>query len=75
MSSKSHRYSTAIIDPSKVQIIKNFKTAIKRCSEELNDDVYKNYQKITHMSKIDALGERDKKENCEKELDQIQQDI
>ncbi len=30
--------------------------------------VHKEYQTITHVGKIDTMGKRNKKENCEKEL-------
>ena len=30
--------------------------------------VHKEYQQITHLSKIDTIGKKAKKENCEKEL-------
>ena len=32
------------------------------------ETVHKEYQKITHIQKIDTLGKKAKKENCEKEL-------
>jgi hypothetical protein len=30
--------------------------------------VHKEYQQITHIQKIDTIGKKSKKENCEKEL-------
>ena len=30
--------------------------------------VHKEYQEITHIQKIDTIGKKNKKENCEKEL-------
>lgn len=37
--------------------------------------VHKTYQEITHVQKIDTVGLRRKKENCESELKQIEKDI
>lgn len=37
--------------------------------------VHKTYQEITHVSKIDTVGLRRKKENCEQELKQLEKDI
>lgn len=37
--------------------------------------VHKEYQQITHLSKIDTIGKKAKKENCEKELAQLEKDI
>jgi hypothetical protein len=37
--------------------------------------VHKQYQEITHVQKIDTVGLRRKKENCEKELRQLEKDI
>ena len=37
--------------------------------------VHKTYQEITHVQKIDTVGLRRKKENCENELKQIEKDI
>lgn len=30
--------------------------------------IHKEYQELTHISKIDTLGKKNKKENCEKQL-------
>lgn len=37
--------------------------------------VHKEYQEITHIQKIDTIGKKNKKENCEKELAQLEKDI
>jgi hypothetical protein len=37
--------------------------------------VHKQYQEITHVQKIDTVGLRRKKENCEAELKQLERDI
>lgn len=37
--------------------------------------VHKTYQEITHIQKIDTVGLRRKKENCEAELKQLEKDI
>lgn len=47
------------------------KNGLKRKWEEIN----KEYQSITHISKIDTIGLKRKKENCEKQLAEIERDI
>ena len=37
--------------------------------------VHKEYQSITHVEKIDTIGLKRRKENCEKELAQLEKDI
>ena len=37
--------------------------------------VHKEYQTLTHKVKLDTLGIKNKKENCEKELAQLEKDI
>ena len=37
--------------------------------------VHKEYQEITHISKIDTIGKKSKKERCEAELAQLEKDI
>lgn len=37
--------------------------------------VHKEYQEITHISKIDTIGKKSKKERCEQELAQLEKDI
>lgn len=37
--------------------------------------VHKEYQTLTHKGKLDTLGIKNKKENCEKELAQLEKDI
>ena len=37
--------------------------------------VHKEYQELTHISKIDTLGKKNKKENCERQLAQLEKDI
>ena len=37
--------------------------------------VHKQYQELTHISKIDTLGKKNKKEGCERELAQLEKDI
>jgi len=39
------------------------------------ETVNKEYQTITHLRKIDTVGLKRKKENCEKELGQLEKDI
>lgn len=39
------------------------------------DNVNKEYQQITHISKIDTVGLKRKKEECERELAQIEKDL
>lgn len=37
--------------------------------------VHKEYQTLTHKSKLDTLGMKNKKETCERELQQLEKDI
>jgi len=37
--------------------------------------VHREYQTITHKGKLDTLGIKNNKENCEKELAQLEKDI
>ena len=37
--------------------------------------VHREYQTLTHKGKLDTLGTKNKKENCEKELMQLEKDI
>ena len=37
--------------------------------------VHREYQTLTHKGKLDTLGTKNKKENCEKELAQLEKDI
>jgi len=37
--------------------------------------VHKEYQTLTHKGKLDTLGLKNKKESCEKELQQLEKDI
>lgn len=37
--------------------------------------VHKKYQEMTHLSKLDTMGQVRKKEGCEKELAQLEKDI
>ena len=37
--------------------------------------VHKEYQTLTHKVKLDTIGLKDKYENCEKEMHQLEQDI
>lgn len=37
--------------------------------------VHKEYQTLTHKNKLDTIGLKDKYENCERELKQLEQDI
>lgn len=37
--------------------------------------VHKEYQTLTHKGKLDTLGIKNKKENCERELAQLEKDI
>lgn len=37
--------------------------------------VHREYQTLTHKSKLDTLGIKNKKENCERELHQLEKDI
>ena len=37
--------------------------------------VHREYQEITHISKIDTIGKKSKKERCEAELAQLEKDI
>ena len=37
--------------------------------------VHKEYQTLTHKGKLDTLGIKNKKENCERELQQLEKDI
>ena len=37
--------------------------------------MHKEYQSITHVEKIDTIGLKRRKENCEKELAQLEKDI
>ena len=37
--------------------------------------VHREYQTLTHKGKLDTLGVKNKKENCEKELAQLEKDI
>ena len=51
--------------------LKILREGLKKKWEEVN----KEYQSITHISKIDSVGLRRKKERCEKELAQIEKDL
>ena len=37
--------------------------------------VHKNYQEMTHLQKLDTMGQVRKKESCERELNQLEKDI
>lgn len=37
--------------------------------------VHKEYQTLTHKSKFDTMGLKNKKEDCERELQQLEKDI
>ena len=37
--------------------------------------VHREYQTLTHKGKLDTMGIKNKKENCEKELAQLEKDI
>lgn len=37
--------------------------------------VHREYQTLTHKGKLDTLGVKNKKENCEKDLAQLEKDI
>lgn len=37
--------------------------------------VHREYQTLTHKGKLDTLGIKNKKENCERELAQLEKDI
>jgi len=51
--------------------IKILRDGLKRKWEAVNRE----YQKITHISKLDSIGLRRRKEGCEKELTQIEKDL
>mmetsp|Transcript_1099 Transcript_1099/g.984 ORF Transcript_1099/g.984 Transcript_1099/m.984 type:complete len:270 (-) Transcript_1099:327-1136(-) len=51
--------------------VKILRAGLKKKWEEVN----KEYQTITHISKMDSVGLRRKKEKCEKELSQIEKDL
>jgi len=37
--------------------------------------VHKEYQTLTHKGKLDTMGIKNKKESCERELQQLEKDI
>ncbi len=51
--------------------VQELRQGLKRKWEAVNQE----YQKITHISKVDTLGIKRKKESCEKELAEIEQDM
>jgi thymidylate synthase ThyX len=51
--------------------VKELRQALKKKWEEIN----KVYQSITHISKVDTIGLKRKKETCEKEMAEIEKDI
>jgi hypothetical protein len=53
------------------QEIKELRAGLKRKWESVNRE----YQTVTHISKVDTLGLKRKKEGCEKELAQIEKDM
>lgn len=53
------------------QEVIELREALKRKWEQVNHE----YQSITHISKIDTIGLKRKKEGCEKELAQLERDI
>lgn len=53
------------------QEVKELREGLRRKWEAVN----KEYQSVTHISKVDTLGLKRKKEGCEKELAQIEKDI
>lgn len=53
------------------QEVIELRQGLKKKWEEIN----KTYQSITHISKIDTIGLKKKKETCEKEMAEIERDI
>lgn len=53
------------------QEVKELREGLRRKWESVN----KEYQTVTHISKVDTLGLKRKKEGCEKELAQIEKDM
>lgn len=51
--------------------VKELREGLRRKWESVN----KEYQSVTHISKVDTLGLKRKKEGCEKELAQIEKDM
>jgi hypothetical protein len=51
--------------------VAELRDGLKRKWEAVNQE----YQKITHISRVDTLGLKRKKEACEKELAEIEQDM
>jgi len=51
--------------------VKILREGLKRKWEAVNKD----YQQITHISKMDTVGLRRRKEDCERELAQIEKDM
>jgi len=49
--------------------------AIREGLKKKWDIVNREYQKITHKSKLDTIGLKRRKEDCEKELSQLEKDI
>ena len=54
-------------DEERAQLIKSLK--------QKWEVVHREYQTLTHKVKLDTLGIKNKKENCEKELAQLEKDI
>lgn len=51
--------------------MRELRHALKKKWEEIN----KVYQGITHISKVDTIGLKRKKESCEKEMADIEKDL
>jgi len=49
--------------------------AIREGLKKKWDVVNKEYQKITHKTKVDSIGLKKRKEDCEKELSQLEKDL
>ena len=61
--------------PAKIQLGKNEVEEIKAALKRKYDEVNREYQSITHISKVISQGVKRKKENCEKELKIIERDM
>ena len=55
----------------KPEEVEELREALKKKWDHIN----KEYQSITHISKVDSEGLRRKKERCERELTQVERDL
>lgn len=70
-----HREEEAHIDQQKFMLPEEERQELIDGLKKKWEVVHKEYQTLTHLGKVDTFGKKNKKENCEKELEQIEKDI